>query len=160
MRALRPAIGLPPGVSVPLIGAKLGPNLLPDGNMEAAATTLWVGSGQVTLSKETTTPHSGSRCLRETIASGSIWYVRPVFSPTIGRRYKLSGWARGDGTSNPIVTGNTGAPTYWTGTNSTSWQPFSVTFTAASATIIALMWAIGGTVGNYVEWDDVTLQAQ
>jgi len=122
--------------------------LLADGDMEKSGTTNWTAVN-VTLSKETTDPVAGKRYLRVLRTGASAVARQGVL--VSGRKYKITGWARGDGTNAPIIFVQ--APTVaWTGTNSTSWQQIDAEFTAVG-TLVDLY--AGATVGNYTEYDDL-----
>jgi hypothetical protein len=125
-----------------------------DSDMETAGVGSWtVGVPAGALSKETASPYSGTQSLRITYsgaANPSIY--QSVF--TIGRTYRIRGWARGDGTFAPYLTNVTG-PTIWTGTSSTNWQYFDVTFVALHARGSALRGNM--SAAGYVEFDDITV---
>jgi hypothetical protein len=125
---------------------------LTDGDMEKAGVTDWgVGNG-ATLTKDTTNPHGGSRCLRVTRA-GDWGSGGSVGSPmTIGKKYVIKGWARGDATTYPAVWSGS---TLWTGTSSTSWQYYKVEFTCSHVNIVFYK---QGAAGNYTEFDDVSIK--
>ncbi|PWU23406.1 hypothetical protein C5B42_03175, partial [Candidatus Cerribacteria bacterium 'Amazon FNV 2010 28 9'] len=120
--------------------------LLTDGNMEAAGTSAWTGSG---LSKGTTTPHSGSQYLH--ISTNSALGASQTIL-TVGQVYRVYGYARsGDGVGQPIVLGINNF-----GTTSTTWQPFDLTFVATSTTITFAHTNSGASTVS-VDFDDVTV---
>ncbi len=83
-------------------------------------------------------------------ASGMAYQTLSV----AGNTYRLRGWARGDGTSVPAV----GDSAYrWTGTASTAWQQFDVSW-AALATASPRLYGTVLSAGHYVEFDDVTFE--
>jgi hypothetical protein len=125
---------------------------LTDGNMEAADTSAWLAGADASVTKATTNPYSGSRCLRVTRSSGGSAFFAYQLNLVIGRKYRIRGWARSDGTSIPKVF--TGAYV-WTGTTSTSWQYFDV-ITIATLTIFRLYAGPGGAP-SYSEFDDITV---
>lgn len=129
-----------------------GTNLLTDGNMEAADTSAWTAI-TATLSKQTGTPHGGSRVLRIT-RDGSDVFRAGQDVLVDGIYYTVRGYARSDGNATPYLS-FTGT-TLWTGTTSTSWQEFNVDFTATSEPTLKLA-GIGVSAGWYVEFDDVFL---
>lgn len=107
-----------------------GTQLLTDGDMEAAGVAAWSVDHSATLTKETSSPQSGTQWLK--IAYNGVANPGAYQSVvTSGKRYKLSGYIKGDGTRVPQIC--SGATVVWTGTSSTSWQ------------------AIGGTTG-YIEF--------
>jgi hypothetical protein len=69
---------------------------------------------------------------------------------TVGEVYRVTGWARGDGSVNPMFWES--SPAIWVGTSSTAWQYFDVTFVAGGAD--ARLYAVTAVAG-YVEFDDV-----
>jgi len=129
-------------------------NLLTDGDMEASGTTSWTAVGTTTLSKQTGLPYQGSQVLRiaQTATSNPI-RARQSSTLTVGNVYRVSGYAKGDGTAYPRL--YDGVTFQWTGTVSTHWQPFDVVFVATGDRIDL----IGNTsiVNTYVEFDSVVL---
>ena len=104
--------------------------------------------------KTTSSPHSGSQALRVAYTVSGTGYGEQVCM-TIGKPYKVSGWARGDGTANPFV--QTGASTgVFTGTTSTSWQYFEKYIVKAGDQYLYLG-ASGLSAGHYVDYDDVSV---
>ena len=133
-----------------------GSELLDDGDMEAGDTSAWTVSDS-TLSKQTTNPHGGTRLLRVTATAQAGARVPQAVQSflTVGKRYRMTGWARSDGTEIPqaFLGGSTG----FTGTNSTDWQPFDFEIVAAAVAISLFFNKTdpGGT--EYAEFDDVTV---
>lgn len=142
------------GLGILASSAYPGAELFTDGDMEAADTSAWSKTASAALTKETTAPHGGSRCLRVTENGGANPYVwQTIF--TVGKRYRLTGYARSDGNATPRIY----SPTMgfvWTGTTSTSWQSFDFEFTAAETAFPALFTIAGSGTGYYTEWDDVS----
>ena len=136
----------------PYSGCSTTHNRFRDGDMEDTGTTEWTSVNSAVLSKATGTPHGGSRCLRVTHGGVASPGASQTFAPYT--TYRITGWARGDGTSSPVALG--GGASVWTGTTSASWQAFDVTFTVTASGVIHLGGS-SGTTGNYTEWDDVTL---
>jgi len=130
-----------------------GAELLTDGDMEAEDTSAWGTGGDPVLSKETTSPHGGTRVLRVAWGSTSNPDARQNII-TIGKRYRATGYARGDGTY--IPTFRSQVKVLWTGTSSTDWQAFDVEFDATSNTIVQLSSNLTGA--GYVEFDDVSVR--
>lgn len=125
-----------------------------DGDMEAAGVSDWTAGNSATLTKETASPEAGIRCLRVAYNAVSNPYAEQ--SPLeVNRRYRITGYARSDGTIIPeIRTAETGGTTLWTGTNSTLWQPFDLTFDADTTDILFFALAAGA---GYVEFDTVDI---
>ena len=124
-------------------------NKLTDGDMEAAGVDAWTAYGGSTLTKETASPHSGTRCLR--CAGTAVNAGARQTKLVSGLRYLVTGWARGDGTVSPRVLVG-GVNIDWLGTSSTSWQPFSLNVVANGVHLYLLQ---SEAVAGYVEFDDV-----
>ena len=85
--------------------------LFTDGDMENGGVGDWEAMNTSTLTKETTNPFGGSQNLK--IERVGAWGAASQTILTVGRTYRVTGWARGDGTATPSVkTGNTW---FWTG---------------------------------------------
>ena len=129
--------------------------LLTDGDMEASGVAAW-SSHQATLTKETNNPHYGTQCLRVTATAATANFAyQQVISPN--STYRVTGWARSDGTNVPLV-GDWATGARWTGTTSTDWQYFDLTFTPTSSLATRLTLGSYGADGNYVEFDDAVFQ--
>jgi hypothetical protein len=128
-------------------------NLVADGDMEAGDTSAWtVGAG--TLSKQTTDPVGGSRCMR--ITEGAVLGSAAQSVTENTRDYEVYGYARSDGTSTPILSLDGGSTTHWTGTTSTSWQEISAAAANIGGTGLVLG-AISGGEDTYCDFDEVIL---
>jgi hypothetical protein len=119
--------------------------------MEESNVDEWTAGGAAALSKQTTNPHTGLRCLR--VAGAVLGFAYQPGTVTINRVHHIVGWARGDGTAGPSVNLATGAP-LWTGTASTTWQPFDLKALATGASDFLFRWGLGAG-GSYVEFDDL-----
>jgi hypothetical protein len=130
--------------------------LLTDGNMETAGTAAWTSAGgDATLSKQSTNPHGGSQLLRVARLSGAVQRaVQNILQA--GVVYRVTGYARSDGTALPQVGDETFTPARFTGTTSTSWQPFDITFVLTGSSRLSLGTTLASGT-NYVEFDDVTV---
>ena len=130
-----------------------GSEELTDGNMEAAGVGDWTASG-ATLSKQTgtRTGGSGSQVLRIVDDSGNP-FASQTISSTAGKRYRITGWARGDGTNAPNA--NFGG-NVWTGTSSTAWQYFDEETTVTGATTDLQLKSLN-TQDKFAEFDDVSV---
>jgi hypothetical protein len=115
----------------------------------------WASVGGATLSAQAgaRTGGSGTQYLRSVSTAGVASGASQV-ACVAGARYRATGWARGDGASGVPKFSNNGPP-LWTGTNSTTWQYFSVEFTATSTTVAVFDTAAGA--GEQVDFDDLTL---
>ena len=129
--------------------------LLTDGDMEASGTSAWQALNS-TISKDTNSPHGGTQSLKVAY-NGTIPYARQ-FVLNSGSIYRVRGYMRSDGTAVPIVYVNNHSTTVFTGTTSTSWQPFDAVFIVPSGQDLDLG-TNTSTPGTYVEYDDVTLTA-
>ncbi len=128
--------------------------IIADGDMEASGVSDWLVVNSATLTKETgtRTGGSGSQVLRIAYNGVSNPGASQI-STTVGKKYKVTGWARSDGTGVPKVFDSTVA-IIWTGTTSTDWQEFSFEYTSQSS-LFRLYNII--TTSSYVEFDDVTV---
>jgi hypothetical protein len=104
-----------------------------DGDMEVAGTTDWSAVNSATLSKSTTA-HTGSQSL--SIAHNGVANpgANPAAAPlTIGKNYRMTGWAAGDGGSvYPKI--YEGTNQIWSGVLSDDWQFYSLEFEASATT--------------------------
>jgi len=80
-----------------------GRDILIDGDMEVANTSKWAANQNATLSKETGTPHGGSRVLRVAYTDASNPGAMQTTLLQTGKTYRATGYARGDGTFAPVV---------------------------------------------------------
>ena len=138
--------------------------ILVDGDMEDAGVTNWSSvTSNATITKATGTPHGGSQCLRVAADSASAAYTEQSLGTfEVGQRIRARGWARGDGTRTPTIRLNGSSwQNIWTGTSSTSWQEFDVTFVVAAGSLarLNLYTSSGSASGEYVEWDDLSWKA-
>ncbi len=134
-------------------GDTFGTQLCNDADMEAATTAAWSTTNGATLTKETTTPHGGTNCLR--VARGTTNNPNSYqVVLTVGKTYCVTGWARSNGVSNPYVYLGIATGYEWVGTTSTDWQYFTL---IRKVTDTRLALASNATTGNYVEFDDIKL---
>ncbi|MFH1265294.1 MAG: LamG-like jellyroll fold domain-containing protein, partial [Planctomycetota bacterium] len=129
-------------------------NLLSDGMMEDSGVGAWTAASAAALTKETISPYEGLQVLRIT-NSGPANPGAYQIMQTIGRTYRVTGRARGDGVAPPAVY-DSGAVWQWQGTTSTDWQAFDVTYTAVGTS--AQFYAITATVGAHVDFDDILVR--
>jgi hypothetical protein len=126
-----------------------------DGDMEAADVSAWTATSG-TLSKVTTDPQAGSQNLRSTATVGAGAKFPSAYQDilTIGKRYRITGYARSDGSHIPLIAN---ATVRWTGTTETSWQYFDISITA-TATILQFVFQVTDPVGTeYVDFDSITV---
>lgn len=140
-------------VNIPASSATSATQLLTDGDMETAGVASWIVGNTAALSKDPSTPHSGTQSLK-VARNGTNNPQAKQTVLTIGTTYRVTGYARGDGTSIPTM--GTVVANKFTGTNSTAWQPFDVVFVADGTNLF--LTATNITVdGQYAEFDDVTV---
>jgi hypothetical protein len=136
-------------------GVTLAGDPIIDGDMEAGGVTAWVPQGaQLAMTKQSgqRPGGSGSQVLRGTLTVPGSYYCRQV-PHIIGRRYRTTGWARGDGVSTrPRLLTGAG---YWEGSTSATWQNFDIEYTADHSFIF--MYTSGVATG-WAEWDDIAIQ--
>lgn len=132
-----------------------GPELITDGDMEAAGTGAWtVGAGGA-LTKETASrPLAGNQVLRVTRAGAAVEAYQD--SLVTGTRYRARGWFRGDGVASPSVALGVGG-TEIAGTVSTTWQYFDFVAVATTARLLLNRNVAGG---NWCEFDLISVQEE
>lgn len=123
-----------------------------DGDMEESGVSDWTAGNSATLTKETTSPDDGVRNLRIAYNAVNNPYAKQA-SLLVNRRYRITGKARSDGSIIPSVRDGL-STVLFTGTASTSWQPFDVTFDAGTTDILFYGAATGA---GYVEFDTVDI---
>ena len=131
--------------------ASEGAELLVDGDMEAATADVWIENDSIT-SKQTTDPHGGIRLLRVAYTDNNICYTNQDIL-TSGKRYKVTGWVRGDGAGLPTVYFNN--VLIFTGIASASWQYFEGEDVSDGVGFWIGSDDLG--VGDYTEWDDISV---
>lgn len=130
---------------------------LVDGNMEAATTAAWTQIGGDTLSKEAVGAKEGTRWIKVTKTTPATPYAYATqVCLTNGNTYRITGWAKSDGTLLPEVWAG-GAIISWIGTASTDWQWFDITVVADGVRFY-LGWS--STTNGYVGFDDVKIYPQ
>lgn len=126
-------------------------NRITDGDMEAAGTTNWSVT-DATVSKETTSPHGGSRNLKAILNGATSGTVQTAATPiSAGKRYRAMFWYR---------TGGTAPTAYRFRGNGSSWQEISVLAASASWTYHEVEFvANSDTNGKLVFYIDVGTDA-
>jgi hypothetical protein len=129
-----------------------GSELLADGDMELVGVGSWSSGLGAALTKETSSPHGGSRVLRVTKAgaANASAYQNILTTSDI---YRINGWARGDGTAVPGMLIQ-GGSALWVGTSSSSWQIFNA---AAAATGTLIQFEKNSVGGTAVDFDDCSV---
>jgi uncharacterized phage protein gp47/JayE len=123
-----------------------------DGDMEESGVSDWTAGNSATLTKETTTPQAGDQSLRIAYNAVNNPYAKQA-ALLVNRRYTVSGYARSDGSIIPSIRDGV-STVLWTGTASTDWQAFSVTFDAGTTDIVLYAAATGA---GYVEFDSMDI---
>lgn len=117
--------------------------------------TAWGVWRSADLSKipEERTGGSGSLSLRVAYGGTSQPAAKQDLT-TAGKQYRITGWARGDGTFAPQLQGS-GVGLLWAGSSSTTWQYFDVTFNAVGVSIY--LYSVASAAG-WADFDDVTTE--
>jgi len=144
-------------ISLPLRSSFIEPtgvNLVVDGDCEATGVAAWTVANDATLTKSTDSPQAGTQALRVayngTSTPGAYQTIVPV-----GKRYRITGYARGDGSFAPEITTGAGAAIVTGLTSSTSWQYYDVIFIAINSTII---FRSSATSAGWAEFDTMTAE--
>jgi hypothetical protein len=127
-----------------------GKQLLLDGDMEKPTTSDWTVYNGATLSKVPGSAVSGKRIIR--IAKEGLIGAAYQTILTVGKRYRITGYGRGDGAGVAIPAVLIGGY-LWTGTNSTAWQKFSFTVVAGGT----IFYLEDRTSSGFTEFDDVVV---
>lgn len=130
-------------------------NLAVDGDMELAGVANWPVLTACTVTKEASTLPGSTQCLRLTYNGTVNPQVQQTTTFITGKRYKITGYARGDGTVAPRVLSGDAALT-WSGTSSASWQPVLIEGVAGVALNLVLRATTG--VAGYAEFDNILVQ--
>ncbi len=129
--------------------------LCADGDMEAVGTAAWTvgGAGAVVQKAAGARPGGTGTQVLQIIRAGAQATASQTIL-TIGQRYRITGWARGDGAASwPRV--GTGAVFLWSGTTSATWQYFDLVFTASHAAFMLF----NGVSDGICEFDDFSVKA-
>jgi hypothetical protein len=132
----------------------LGPELLTDGDMEAADTSAWTVVNNATLSKEAGLPSgSGTQVLRVAYVDTNNPAASQANTLTVGKTYRARGYGRGDGTNGqPRVLDPSGSIN-WTGTTSATWQYFDIIGTAGNTSVLCRNNTTGA---GWAEFDNIS----
>ena len=136
-------------VNIPSSVKSLGTQLLVDGDMGAADTSAWTAGNSATLLKQTGAPF-GSQVLRVARNGSNNPYAGQVIL-TIGKRYRVTGFARSDGSASPQIYLTSGVS--YTAPTQTNWHYFDFSVIATQTTF-ALM-AATSTGTQYAEFADI-----
>ena len=130
-----------------------GPELVADGDMEDAGTGSWQSGLSGTVTKELGNVFDGNQVLRiayNGVANPGTGQNIPVIS---GVTYRVSGWARGDGSAYPFMRVRNDK---WEGVSSTSWQRFDFICTPNSTGPIYVYADVSSS--GYTEWDNISVR--
>ena len=127
-------------------------NLLSDGDMESDGVGEWTVGGGASLSK-VGGAYEGDRAL-QVEHSGSASSAAQQFMLEVGKKYRVTGVARGDGAGYPRLN-DSGIAWLWTGSTSSVWQAFDETFIAQGTN---LRLYIVGVVTDTVDWDSMKVR--
>jgi hypothetical protein len=122
---------------------------LRDGNMEDAGLTYWFGGHGASYGKDTTVPVSGLRSMKIERGSQDNPYVYQSDIFTIGQRYIIRGWARGDNIFAPSVQDPLGTD-IWLGDIAFSWREFEFEHTAQNTDLFL----VGNQTSTGAVWFD------
>lgn len=123
-----------------------------DGDMEDSGVSAWTAGNSATLTKETTSPKGGTRNLKIAYNAVNNPYAKQA-SLLVNRRYRITGFARSNGSVIPSLQDGLSV-VLWTGTASTDWQDFDVTFDATTTDVLLYSDATGA---GYVEFDTMDI---
>lgn len=125
-----------------------------DPNMESEGiTTVWNVGGGASVTKDTSTFVEGTQSIKVT---GNQYCYASQGLMVVGKRYVVSGYCRGDGSSGvPCIKDNGAGAAWFVGTTSTAWQYFEKTITATGATYVLYQW---GAPSGSVWFDKVSVK--
>ena len=140
------------------IDSEVGGSVIADGDMEAVGTADWIGLSGAVLSKEAgaRTGGTGTQFIRATYVASAFYGAQQNNVLNGGKKYRIRGWCRGDGTNAPIVMRKNPNVTLKTLTNSTTWQEFDFLFEATTSTSIGFQTSGAGAAGH-VDFDDCSI---
>jgi hypothetical protein len=130
-----------------------GKQLFPDGDMEKPGFTDWNAFNGAVLSKVAGAAKEGKYVLR--VTPNSTYYGTAMTTPlVVGKRYRITGYGRGDGVNNVAYLGNLNISDLGLVTSTGAWQKFDKSFTAVATTIY-----LGslGVIHGHSDFDDIVL---
>jgi hypothetical protein len=132
-----------------------GAELVSNGDMETGSPpTGWLAGNSATLTAQTNRVLGGDQVLRVAHNGVGNPFAYQAALLTVGTEYRATGWARGDGTGIPTIATGTAFEVRWTGTTSTTWQRFDLTWSSLGVDVY-LRCAIA--VAGNCEFDNVTV---
>lgn len=131
--------------------------LLTDGDMEAVDTSAWtVARG--TISKVASTLNGGAQAIElEGNSSVGAPYFYQSALLTVGKTYKMTGYAKGDGSNVPNIYIESGLGQVWLGTSSTDWQYFDLIITTTNANVLFGSTNASATTSDHVYFDEIKI---
>lgn len=146
------------GSSFTLANVKLTRVALVNGSFETAGSPLGTWSTSVTpsstVTRDTTNQRSGSACAALNVVAGALALIQQS-GLTVGRRYRVSYWAKISGAGPQLVVCDSGGSNYATPSPTTSWVLYQTDIVAVGTTI---QWKRGTASGDYTIYiDDVTI---
>ena len=128
-----------------------------DGNMELANTTHWPGWDPANITKDTTDPHGGTRCLMMSNSGGApvTGYVYQAGVFLASDWYTVSGWYKSSTAG--VINLYCGDTTNLTLPAAATWTHFSRLMQCASGTALYLF-VTQLAPGDWVRWDDLQTQ--
>lgn len=126
---------------------------LRDGDMELPSTDYWLPGNNATITKETSSPHSGVRNLRVAYNGTSNPYAYQL-SLTIGKNYRLTGYYKSDGTYAPQIYDSGGQLIVDGITTGSGYIYFDQTFIATGT---QLRFQVAAIAAGYADFDKTNL---
>ena len=129
-----------------------GVELLTDGDMEAPDTSAWLEGNNPDATKVSDGVNGGQALRVAYDGSNNPFVYQSVL--TVGKKYKVSGWVRGDGSIVPRI--KIGNANICDGTNSTDWQYIECVGVADTVNFVLQTLTTGS---GYCEFDNFSVQA-
>lgn len=129
--------------------------ILLDGDMEKSGTSDWTPNvANTLLTKESGAKEDGQQILRIYNDQGIVGncFARQTTALTIGKTYRITGWARSP-TGRPRVMTGLVSPIAWEGKYTTEWQRVDGIGVAGSANFTIGVFSLADD--SYSEWDDI-----
>jgi len=132
--------------------------LLSDGDMESDGVSAWTAISGATITKEagTRTGGGGSQVLQVSVPVADTFGSASQTNLVVGSKYRVCGWAKGDGVNGIPRILLSGATVPWLGTSSSSWQQFDVVFVADATRLDLGLLGDVATI-DVVQYDDVSV---
>lgn len=127
--------------------------LLSNGNYENG-TTGWTNVDGTLTAETGASNTTGTGIARLAYNATTNPYFYQNITSVVGGTYRIRGWARGDGVKTPRV--QYASTVLWTGSASTTWQPFDVSFTSVGASSQITLRVVTAVAG-YADFDNITV---